>query len=122
MLAIGVFLVLGIGMLVWIMREPTVGPRGEREAALVTPSRVSASAIDVLADAPKSMQSKITWPYLLDEQSGELSADGRFELVQRLGVIADDWTTPILRQAVHEEEDPRILDALVDALVAKRLR
>lgn len=121
LLAIVVPLVLGLGILVWVLREPPAGARGKRDVPPATPSRVSISAIDALAESPGTLP-KITWPFLLDEHSGDLSTDGRFELVQRLGVIADEWTTPILRQAVHEENDPRILDALVDALVAKRLQ
>jgi hypothetical protein len=111
-----------IGIFFWLMRAPGGAAAGDYDASVVTPSRISASALEVLAEPPAVITGHITWPALLDEHNADLSVERRFELVQRLGVIADDWTTPILRQAVHEERDPRILDAVVDALVAKKLR
>jgi hypothetical protein len=122
LLIIAGLLVLAIGTLIWAMRGPTSIARVDSDTNLVTASRVSSSALDVLAEPPLGLAGQITWPALLDEPSTDLSPQRRYELVLRLGVIADDWTTPILRQAVHEEQDPRILDALVDALVAKKLR
>lgn len=121
LLVIAGVLILAIGILVWAMRGPTAIARIDHDTAFVTPSRVSASALDVLAEMPQTLD-LITWPSLLDEHNAGLSPERRYELVQRLGVIADDWTTPILRRAVHEEQDPLILDAVVDALVAKKLR
>jgi hypothetical protein len=117
-------LILAIGFLVWAMRGSTATiTRVNHDTAFVTPSRISASALEVLSEPPPAaITGHITWPALLDEHDADLSVERRYELVQRLGVIADDWTTPILRQAVHEEQDPRILDAVVDALVAKKLR
>jgi hypothetical protein len=116
-------LILAIGFLVWAMRGPSATiTRVDYDTAFVTPSRISASALEVLSAPPAVITGHITWPALLDEHHDDLSVERRYELVQRLGVIADDWTTPILRQAVHEESDPRILDAVVDALVAKKLR
>ncbi|HEY0798023.1 MAG TPA: hypothetical protein VGD50_02680 [Candidatus Baltobacteraceae bacterium] len=114
-------LIAVIAIMLWAMRGVTAAD--VVYDGVVTPSRVSANARDVLNDPPRTVSlTMITWPYMLDEESGELSVEGRYDLVQRLGVIADDWTTPILRQAVHEESDPRILDAVVDALVSKKLQ
>jgi hypothetical protein len=122
LLTVAGLLILAIGILFWVMRAPAGAGAAERDASMVTPSRISASALEVLSEPPAMITGNITWPTLLDEHNPDLSVERRYELVQRLGVIADDWTTPILRQAVHEERDPRILDAVVDALVAKKLR
>jgi hypothetical protein len=121
LLVIAGLLILAIGLF-WMMRAPSETVAADYDATVVTPSRISASALEVLAEPPAVITGHISWPALLDEHNADLSVERRYELVQRLGVIADDWTTPILRQAVHEERDPRILDAVVDALVAKKLR
>ena len=116
--AVAALTILVVGVFIWALRSSssqTAGP----EAAIVTPAHISASALGMRTELP--VAGSITWPSMLDDRSGELSLDERLALAQRLGVVSGDWTTPILRRAVHEESDPRMLDALVDALIAKRL-
>jgi hypothetical protein len=68
----------------------------------------------------REARSAITWPALVDESFGELPYDERLALANRLAQVADAWAVPILRQAIHEEREPAMLDAIVDALIAQR--
>ncbi len=68
----------------------------------------------------REAKAAVTWPSLVDESFGELPYEERLALAKRLALVTDAWAVPILRQAVHEERDPALLDAIVDALIAQR--
>jgi hypothetical protein len=90
-------------------------------APVYVPSPAAAGPSFEHATMPEAPRAEaITWPSLIDESISDLPLEERRALIARLVVVNDEWTLPILRRAVHEERDPQLLDAVVDALIAKR--
>jgi hypothetical protein len=95
-------------------------PIGAASAPVYVPASNGAAAGTQRPAADPLPRGKITWPSMIDESIGDLQLDERKALILRLAVVNDEWTLPILRRAVQEEDDAQLLDAIVDALIARR--
>jgi hypothetical protein len=58
----------------------------------------------------------VTWPQLVDESLTSANSDLRLDLVERLGIIGQPWCDDILRQAVQQESDSKVREAILRAL------
>lgn len=66
--------------------------------------------------APPPPEPVIYWPLLLGTGQREFDRGMRLAIVEQLGVVEDDWRTPILLCAREQERDPEILAAVERAL------
>jgi hypothetical protein len=118
-IAIGFFVILVVLSIV------VLAPRFGASANAPNRDATSASLLEDEPSANGSGESRkermtINWPRMIDNAAFDLLFEERCAIVERLGVIGQDWGGPILRQALHEERDPRIIDLIADALQAKR--
>jgi len=120
-IAVLVALAVACVILAVIVLAPTREP--ESISATVAPPRArdrKPAEQPALAERPPAPAKPAMWPCMLDMDAADLPLDDRLALVKRLGLIGDDWCAPILSRAMREESDPRMLDALAEALQASR--
>ncbi|MEO6912447.1 MAG: hypothetical protein ABI182_00325 [Candidatus Baltobacteraceae bacterium] len=68
--------------------------------------------------ALKRRSAAITWTRLLDDTASTYDLRTRIEMIERLGIVAQEWCRPILAQAALEEHDR----AATAAIAAARAR
>lgn len=66
----------------------------------------------IVTDQP----SLVTWPCLVDESLSDAGPDLRLDLVERLSIIGQPWCVEILKQALVQENDASVKDAVGAAL------
>ncbi len=52
------------------------------------------------------------WPKLVDESLAQSDKQLRLDMIERLGIVGNEWSQNILEQARHEERDPEVLSAI----------
>ncbi|MDQ2681004.1 MAG: hypothetical protein M3Y21_08295 [Candidatus Eremiobacteraeota bacterium] len=68
-----------------------------------------------IGGALKRRTSKITWPRLLDGDDADYDLAARIDMIERLGIVGEDWCDAILAQAALEEHDRDALAAIMCA-------
>jgi len=67
---------------------------------------------------PPTAAATAAWPALVDPRASACDAAARLGLVEALGAVRSPWAEAILRQAMDDEPDPVVRDAVTSVLRA----
>ena len=57
-----------------------------------------------------------SWPQLIDESLVSADRQLRLDMIERLSIIAQPWCEDVLRQAIEQEDDAAVRDAILVAV------